>query len=78
MYMKNVVVYTSNTCPYCTLAKNYLEEKGVSFTEKNVQTDKDARQELMNMGHMGVPVVVIDGEEIVGFDKERIEDVLAE
>lgn len=76
--MKNVVVYTSNTCPYCTLAKNYLEEKGVSFTEKNVQTDKDARQELMNMGHMGVPVVVIDGEEIVGFDKERIEDVLAE
>ena len=78
MYMKNVVVYTSNTCPYCTLAKNYLEEKGVSFTEKNVQTDKDARQELMNMGHMGVPVVVIDGQEIVGFDKDKIDAALAE
>lgn len=74
--MKNVVVYTSSTCPYCTLAKNYLEEKGVSYTEKNVQTDKEARQELMNMGHMGVPVVVIDGEEIVGFDKDKIESVL--
>ncbi len=74
--MKNVVVYTSNTCPYCTLAKDYLEEKGVSYTEKNVQTDKTARQELMNMGHMGVPVVVIDGEEIVGFDKDKIESLL--
>ena len=74
--MKNVVVYTSNTCPYCTLAKNYLDEKEVSYTEKNVQTDKTARQELMNMGHMGVPVLVIDGEEIVGFDKDKIDDAL--
>ncbi len=32
--MKNVLVYSSNTCPYCTLAKNYLEEKGVEYTEK--------------------------------------------
>ncbi len=75
--MKNVVVYTSNTCPYCTLAKNYLEEKGVTYTEKNVQTDKDARQELMDMGHMGVPVLVIDGEEIVGFDQDKIETLLS-
>ena len=76
--MKNVVVYTSNTCPYCTLAKNHLDEQGVTYTERNVQTDKEARQELMNMGHMGVPVVVIDGEEIVGFDKDKIDEALAE
>ncbi len=76
--MKNVLVYSSNTCPYCTLAKNYLEEKGVSYTEKNVQTDKEARNELMQMGHMGVPVLVIDGEEIVGFDKDKIDELLAE
>ncbi|MFY9214000.1 MAG: glutaredoxin family protein [Tissierellaceae bacterium] len=75
--MKNVVVYTSNTCPYCTLAKNYLEDKEVAYTEKNVQTDRAARQELMSMGHMGVPVIVIDGEEIVGFDKEKIDEVLS-
>jgi len=74
--MKDVVIYTSNTCPYCTLATDYLEEKGVDYTEKNVQTNKDARQELMGMGHMGVPVVVIDGEEIVGFDKEKMETLL--
>lgn len=76
--MKNVVVYSSNTCPYCTLAKDFLTEKGVEFTEKNVQTDKEARKELMDMGHMGVPVLVIDGEEIVGFDKDKIEELLAE
>ena len=74
--MANVVVYTSSTCPYCTLAKNYLSEKGVEYTEKNVQTDKEARKELMTMGHMGVPVVVVDGEEVVGFDKEKLDTLL--
>lgn len=73
-----VVVFTSNTCPYCTLAKNYLDEKGVEYTEKNVQTDKEARKELMEMGHMGVPVLLVNGEEIVGFDKEKLDDLLAE
>lgn len=74
--MSEVVVYTSNTCPYCTLAKNYLSEKGVPYTEKNVQTDKEARKELMAMGHMGVPVLLVDGQEIVGFDKEKLDDLL--
>ncbi|WP_313755659.1 glutaredoxin family protein [Tissierella sp.] len=76
--MSNVIVYTSSTCPYCVSAKDYLKEKGISYTEKNVQTDKEARKELMAMGHMGVPVLVIDGEEIVGFDKEKIDNLLAE
>lgn len=74
--MANVTVYTSNTCPYCTLAKNYLSEKGVEYTEKNVQTDKDARKELMAMGHMGVPVVVVNGQEVVGFDKDKLDSLL--
>ncbi|MDR7857594.1 glutaredoxin family protein [Tissierella sp.] len=74
--MANVIVYTSNTCPYCISAKDYLNEKGIEFTEKNVQTDKEARKELMAMGHMGVPVLVIDGEEIVGFDREKIDTLV--
>lgn len=74
--MSNVIVYTSSTCPYCTSAKEYLNEKGVDFTEKNVQKDKDARKELMELGHMGVPVIVIDGEEVVGFDKAKIDTLL--
>ena len=71
--MKNIVVYTSSTCPYCTLAKDYLDEKGLEYTEKNVQSDSQARKELMDMGHMGVPVVVIGDEQIVGFDKTKID-----
>ena len=74
--MANVVVFTSNTCPYCVTAKNYLSENNIEYTEKNVQTDKEARKELMAMGHMGVPVIVIDGEEVVGFDKEKIDSLL--
>lgn len=75
--MADVVVFTSNTCPYCVSAKDYLKEKGIEYTEKNVQTDKEARKELMGMGHMGVPVLVIDGVEIVGFDKEKIDNLLS-
>lgn len=74
--MAEVLVYTSNTCPYCVTAKEYLDEKGIAYTERNVQTDKEARKELMTMGHMGVPVLVIDGEEIVGFDKAKIDSLL--
>lgn len=75
--MTKVLVYSSNTCPYCTLATDYLEEKGIDYIEKNVQTDQEARKELMDMGHMGVPVLVIDGEEIVGFDKNKIDELLS-
>lgn len=74
--MADVVVFSSNTCPYCVSAKEYLDEKGVSYTEKNIQTDKVARKELMDMGHMGVPLILIDGEEVVGFDKDKIDQLL--
>lgn len=75
--MADVKVYTSNTCPYCVSAKEYLNEKGVEYVERNVQTDKEARKELMAMGHMGVPVLIINGEELVGFDKDKIDSLLA-
>lgn len=74
--MKNITVYTSSTCPYCTLAKDYLNEKGVEFDERNISTSREAREELMAKGHTGVPVIIIDNEEIVGFDKARIDTLL--
>lgn len=73
---KKVSVYTSNTCPYCTMAKDYLREKNIDFEEKNIQEDKAARDELMKMGHLGVPVIVIGEEEIVGFDQRKIDELL--
>ena len=74
--MANVIIYTSSTCGYCVAAKQYLSEKGVSYTEKNIQTDPNARKELMQKGHMGVPVIIVDGEEIVGFDRAKLEQLL--
>ncbi len=74
--MANVVIYSSNTCSYCTIAKEYLKEKGVSYEEKNISTDPAARRELMQKGYMGVPVIIVNGEEIVGFDKPRLEQLL--
>jgi len=74
--MKDIKVYSSSTCPYCTMMKDYLTSKGVAFTEMNVSTDANARKELMAMGHMGVPVTVIDGTEIVGYDTQKVDSLL--
>ena len=74
--MKKVLIYTSNTWPHCFTAKDYLSEKGIEYVEKNIQTDPSARKELMQKGHMGVPVIIVDNEEIVGFDKTRLDELL--
>ena len=58
------------------LAKEYLNDKKVEFEEKNLQTDKAARDELMKMGHLGVPVIIVGDEEIVGFDQKKLDDLL--
>jgi len=73
---KKVVVYTSETCPHCTSAKNFLKEKGVEFEEKNVSTDAEARNELMKMGFMGVPIILVDDETVEGFNKGKLEKLL--
>lgn len=74
--MEKVVVYSSDTCPYCVAAKDFLKEKKVDFVEKNVTTDTEARNELIEKGYRGVPVIVVGDEEIVGFDKPRLESLL--
>ncbi|KNF09808.1 glutaredoxin [Gottschalkia purinilytica] len=74
--MSNVVIYTSNTCPHCVTAKEYLKEKGVEYTERNVQTDPEARKELIKKGYMGVPVIVVGEEEISGFNKSKLDELL--
>ncbi len=73
---KKVLVYSSDTCGYCHEAKKYLDSIGVSYEEKNVSTDIQARKELMKQGFMGVPVIVVDGETIQGFDKARLDTLL--
>lgn len=74
--MKKVTVYTSNTCPHCKAAKNYLRENNIDFEEKNVDEDRSAINYLVEKGHRGVPVINIEGEDIVGFNKELVDEKL--
>ncbi|MDO5755018.1 MAG: glutaredoxin family protein [Tissierellia bacterium] len=74
--MKDVLIYTSDGCSFCHAAKDFFDKNNVEYTEKNVSTDKDARKELMAKGHMGVPVIVIGEEELVGFDEAKVKEAL--
>lgn len=72
----NVIVYTSPTCPYCTMVKEFLSQKGVGFEERDVSRDPSYAQELVSStGQMGVPVTIINGQMVVGFDRGRLEQL---
>jgi len=67
---KNVKVYSTSACPYCRMAKDFLKEQKIEFEDVDVGSDSEAAKEMVEKtGHMGVPVIDIDGEIIVGFDK---------
>lgn len=72
----NATIYTTNSCIYCTKAKNYLSKKEIKYVEKNVQEDSMAREELLSMGYRTVPVILLGEEEIVGFDKDKIDKII--
>ena len=76
--MKEVKVYSTPTCTYCLMLKDYLNEKAVQFEDYDVSADAEKREEMLGVtgGQMGVPVIVIDGEVVFGFDKDRIEELL--
>lgn len=74
--MGKVIIYSSDSCGYCVAAKQYLNENNIEYTEKNIGNDMEARNELIKMGHMGVPVLLVDGEEVVGFDKPKLDELL--
>jgi len=74
---KRVTVYTTPTCTWCTTIKTYLKEKNVSFTEVNVAADPSRAQEMVRKsGQQGVPQTDINGQIVVGFDKQRINELL--
>lgn len=75
--MKNVTIYSTPTCHFCHMAKNYFTANHIVYTEYNVASDLDKRKEMVEKtGQMGVPVIVIDGEAIVGFNQPKIAQML--
>ncbi len=70
-------VYTTSTCPYCTMLTDYLKEQGIPFEEVNVQLDPEAGQRLVaTTGQMGVPQTEINGRWVIGFDPNGIQQAL--
>jgi glutaredoxin-like YruB-family protein len=75
--MPKIRIFSTPTCPYCITLKEFLKEHGFEFEDIDVSQNKEALEEMMEKsGQMGVPVVEIDGEIVVGFDKERISNLL--
>ncbi len=75
--MKEIVIYSTPTCVYCEIAKEFFKEKGLEYTEYDVSSDSERRQEMVEKsGQMGVPVILIGDEMIIGFDKEKVSDIL--
>lgn len=71
--MANITIYTTPTCVYCKMAKEFFAKNNVLYTEHNVAENEQALREMVKKsGQMGVPVVDIDGKIFVGFDKRGI------
>jgi glutaredoxin-like YruB-family protein len=81
--MKKIKIYSTPSCPYCNLAKDYFKDNKLEYEEINVMEDQKAAEEMIEKtGQMGVPVIIINDEDgsneeiIIGFDRGRIVDVL--
>lgn len=74
---KKVKVYSTSTCPFCIRAKQFLKDNAVNFEDIDVSMNHEAAQEMIKKtGQMAVPVIDIEGELIVGFDKDKIKKLL--
>lgn len=72
-----IKIYSTPTCPYCVTLKNFLKEKGFQFEDIDVAMDERARDEMIEKsGQMGVPVIDINGQIVIGFDREKIIQLL--
>jgi glutaredoxin 3 len=72
--MKNIKIYSTPTCVYCKMAKEFFKSKGINYQEFNVAADDAAREEMVQKsGQLGVPVIDIEGEIFVGFNRNEIE-----
>lgn len=79
--MKNVTIYTTPTCTYCKMAKEFFKEKGVNYKEFDLMTDvvkrEEMRKKMQEMGQgLAVPIIDIEGSIMLGFDRKALADAL--
>lgn len=74
---KPVVIYSTPTCHFCHMAKDHFTEHKIAFTDHNVAVDLEKRREMMEKsGQMGVPVICIGDDMVIGFDQRKIDSLL--
>ncbi|MBN1643594.1 MAG: glutathione S-transferase N-terminal domain-containing protein [Dehalococcoidales bacterium] len=75
---KNITLYVTPTCPWCHRTADYISSKGFSYTKYDVASDREkAREMIQKSGQMGVPVITIGQDIVVGFNQARIDELLA-
>lgn len=75
---KTVTIYSTPACHFCQAAKDFFSEQGVEYTEHDVASDAEKRQEMIEItGQMGVPVIRIGDDVVIGFEEEKIKELLA-
>ena len=75
--MKNITIYSTPSCVYCNMAKTFFKANNVAFTEFNVASNLEKRKEMIDMtGQMGVPVMKVGEEVVVGFDEAKLKALL--
>ncbi|MEK7128077.1 MAG: glutaredoxin family protein [Patescibacteria group bacterium] len=75
--MKNVTIYSTPSCHFCHMAKDFFKEKNITYTDYNVAADPEKRKELIEKsGQMGVPVIFIGDQMVIGFNKPKIVELL--
>jgi len=73
--MKKVIMYSTPTCHFCNMAKDFFDENKIKYTVLDVSSDLEKRKEMIDKtGQMGVPVILIDDEIVVGFDEEKVRE----
>lgn len=73
----SIKIYTTPTCAFCKMAKEYLKSKNLSYEEYDVSRDIPRQKEMIEKtGQLGVPVIEIDGKIVIGFDKPKLNQLL--
>ncbi|HUC31473.1 MAG TPA: glutaredoxin family protein [Candidatus Paceibacterota bacterium] len=75
--MAKVIIYSTPTCVYCKMAKEFFAKNNVAYEEHDVASDTKAREDMVNKSHqLGVPVIDIDNNIVIGFDQKTLENLL--
>lgn len=77
MAKKKVTIYSTPTCHFCNMAKDFFKENNIAYESFDVQSDLAKRKEMIEKsGQMGVPVIYVDGELVMGFDEDKLRELL--